>query len=493
MKITIDSSAISSTSLSDSQIYITFAAAEAELTYTTTVKEKPQVEDISFSSGTVTIDNVEYGTSKAYSLADIAANELTLNSATSLVGFISYGDKVGIEKLAVGSQPDFLSKSTPRYSIFEISYNGATGGADITNISQYGGSIKLEFLNGKTIQNYVANSIDTTTMFQALSKASGNSTQCVYLDAAGKFTRVIGTNLFPNGSEQNPYPSYNTYLEFLFNTHGANNSSLCTLTNLAPGQPEGGTGSFGFVAVKDTGPKKNETGRVTKGQTYNLDYHFKAFITQGLKAGSTGAPNGTYSIELKGHVNATIAGGKVSDKQSHKYDDLSITIAADDIANNELYMTNFIYQATNTGTGISVDFSGWSDVDNDFGSANVLAALKLKAAGDFAEGMTCGFVGSATTSTSDASKTLGELSSYEWWKNPDLAYAPAQTTDSYYSAYGNAVSANSDGKNGHKFSRGGVYGSPYDDRFGLNLISPDANTTEIKISLLKDGDLKPCS
>jgi hypothetical protein len=491
MKITFDSSSINNTSLPDSKIFITFAAASADLTYTKMVSEKPKTEAIKFSSSAITIDGTQYGTSKAYSLADIAANELTLNSAISLVGFISYGEKKGIEKLAVGNQPHFLSKDTPRYSIFEISYDGTTGGADITNISQYGGSIKLEFLKGIEIQHYVANSLDSTAMFQALSKASENSTQCVYLDAAGKFTRIIGTNLFPIGNEQNPYPSYNAYLESLFSTHGINNSSLCTLTNLAPGQPEGGKGSFGFAAVKGADAKNKEKGRVTKGQTYNLDYHFKAFITQGLESGSTGAPNGTYSIKLKGHVNATIAGDNVNDKQSHKYDDLSITIAADDIANNELYMTNFIYQATNTGTGISVDFSGWSDVDNDFGTANVLAALKLKVAGDFAEGMTCGFVGSATTSTSVASKTLGELSSYEWWKNPDLAYAPAQTTDSYYSAYGNVVSANSDGKNGSKFSRGGVYGSPYDDRFGLNLISPDANTTEMKISLLEDGDLKP--
>jgi hypothetical protein len=118
MKITIDSSAISSTNLFDSQIYITFAAAKAELTYTTTVNEKPQVEDIRFSSSVITIDNIQYGTSKAYSLVDIAANELILNSAISLVGFISYGAKKGIEKLSVGNQPHFLSKDTPRYSIF---------------------------------------------------------------------------------------------------------------------------------------------------------------------------------------------------------------------------------------------------------------------------------------------------------------------------------------------------------------------------------------
>lgn len=486
MKITFDSSSIKKTNLPDSQIYITFAAAAAELIYTETAKTK--TETISFAASAITIDGKQYGTSKAYSLADIAANELTLNSATSLVGFISYGDKKGIEKLAVGHQPDFLSKDTPRYSIFEISYDGTTGGADITNISQYGGSIKLEFLNGKSSQSYVANNADTTTMFQALAATSSDSDNCVYLDKKDQFTRIIGTNLFPNGSEQNPYPSYNAYLESLLTTSGEN--SICTLTNLASGQPEGGIGSFGFAAVKGADKKNKESGRVTKGQTYNLDYHFNAYVTQVKAPSGSTIPNGTYSIQLKGHVNATIAGGQASDKQSHKYADLSITIAADDIANNELYMTNFIYQAATTGTGISVDFSGWDELDHDFGSANVLAALQLKAAGDFAEGMTCGFVGSATASATDSSKTLGELSSYEWWQNPSLAYAPAQPNNSYYSVYGNAVSANSEGKNGSTFKRGGVYGSPYDDRFGLNLISPEANTTEMKITLLADGDLK---
>ena len=53
------------------------------------------------------------------------------------------------------------------------------------------------------------------------------------------------------------------------------------------------------------------------------------------------------------------------------------------------------------------------------------------------------------------------------------------------------VSANSGGINGSSFSRGGVYGSPYDDRFGLNLISPDASTDEMRITLLADGNLQP--
>ena len=71
------------------------------------------------------------------------------------------------------------------------------------------------------------------------------------------------------------------------------------------------------------------------------------------------------------------------------------------------------------------------------------------------------------------------------------SYEPAQPANPYYSAYGNVVSANSGGLNGITFSRGGIYGSPYDDRFGLNLISPNADTDEMRITLLADGDLKP--
>ena len=141
-------------------------------------------------------------------------------------------------------------------------------------------------------------------------------------------------------------------------------------------------------------------------------------------------------------------------------------------------MTNFIYQAATAGAGINVTSGGWGDLNNDFGTANVNAAVLQKIAGDFAEGMTCGFPGSATPSASSPGTNLDNLTSYEWWQNPLLAYEPAQPANPYYSAYGNGVSANSGGINGITFSRGGVYGSPYDDRFGLNLISPDADTDD---------------
>ncbi len=488
MKITFDLTNLNNPQLSGSNVYITFAANTSDMVY----DPAGTAETINFSGNNITIDNISYGTSKAYSLSDIAAKRLILNSAVSLVGFISYGSATGIEKLPTGSQPNFLSSDTPRYSIFEISYDGTSGGADITNISQYGGSISLAFRKDKVVQTQVGNTLDTTGTFNALAAASGfsgsSSTSAIYLDSNGAFVRAIGTNVFPSGSVQNPYPTYNAYLQSLFTTYGSD-SIVKELTNLAPGQSPGGSGSVGY---ESTAAAVN----VTPNTIYNLDYHFTGVVTQVTAPDpANNNPNGTYSVTLSGYVNATLAATNANDIQSYKYTDLSITIAADVLnADDEnLYMTNFIYMASTSGNGISVSMSGWNEsgLNTDFGSANVNAALLQKVAGDFAEGMTCGFPGSTTPSTTNPEKNLGDLSSYEWWQNPLLAYAPAQPTNAYYSAYGNVISANSGGNNGIIFNRGGVYGSPYDDRFGLNLISPNADTDEMYITLLSDGDLKP--
>jgi len=483
MKITFDMTALSNSELSPSDVYITFAANASDMIYGAN-------ETINFSAGNITIDGASYGTSKAYSLQDIATNGLVLNSATSLVGFISYGSATGIEMLPTGTQPNFLSSATPRYSIFEISYDGTGGGADITNISQFGGSIELAFLSSGSVQTQVGNTLDTTSMFNALAAASGfsgsASTSAVYLDSTGLFIRIIGTNVFPNGPEQTPYPTFNAYLQSLFTSYGST-SVVQELTNLAPGQKPGGTGSVGY---QSTGTATN----VSPNTIYNLDYHFTGVVTQVTSPDpANNNPNGTYSVELSGYVNATLAGSNPKDVQSYKYDNLSITVAADDLTsgNVNLFMTNFISQAATAGAGINVTTSGWDDLNNDFGTANVNAAFLQKAAGDFAEGMTCGFPGSTTPSSSTPGTDLDKLTSYEWWQNPLLAYEPAQPANPFYSAYGNVVSANSGGINGITFSRGGVYGSPYDDRFGLNLISPDAETDEMRITLLADGDLKP--
>lgn len=483
MQITFDTTALATSGSSAANVFVTFAATTSDLVYGSG-KTK---ETINFSGGNINIGGKSCGTSKAYSLKDVAANGLVLNSATSLVGFISYGSATGIEKLAKGTQPAFTSSATPRYSIFEVSYDGTVGGADITNISQFGGSIKLAFLKQDgTVQRDVGNTLDTTAMFRALAKAAGSSKQAVFLDSNGHFVRVLGPNVFPIPPQRTPYPTFNAYLEALY--HQFNTATVVTdLTNLAPGQDPGGTGAVGYTS-------SGAATKVSPNTGYNLDYHFNAVVSPATLPDPLlpHHPNGTYSVKLSGYVNATpqVRTGP-GPFPTCKYDGLSITIAADDLAGEKLYMTNFIYQATTAGGAVNVTSSGWDDLNNDFGAASVNGFALQKAAGDFAQGMTCGFPGSPTASTSNPKKTLAELTSYEWWNNPLLAYEPAQPNNPYYSAYGNVVNANSAGMNPNAFSRGGVYGAPYDDRFGLNLIAPDANTHEMRITLLADGDLKP--
>ncbi|MFZ6781219.1 hypothetical protein ACO0LD_30660 [Undibacterium sp. Ji83W] len=481
MNVTFDMSQLNNPALTASNVFISFAAAASDMVY----GSGTSAQTINFVNGNLTVGGQSYGTSPAYSLQDIATNGLVLNSATSLIGFISYGTATGIAQLATGTQPNLLSAATPRYSIFEVSYDGTTGGADITNISQYGGSIELAFLQDGTTQTYVGNTLDTTSTFNALAAVSGfsgsTSTTAVFLDNDGLFLRAIGTNLFPDGTVQNPYPGFNAYLQNLFTSYGSK-SVVTELTNLAPGQNPGGAGSAGFLST-------SVATQVTPSTSYNLDYHFTATVSQVTVPSGASDPNGTYSVQLSGYVNATPSTGG----STVIYNNLSVSIAADDLVGGNLYMTNFIYQAATTGAGISVTQSGWDALNNDFGTANVNAAALLKATGDFAEGMTCGFIGSSTLSTTSPPTALSGLSSYEWWQNPTLAYAPAQPNNNYYSVYGNVISANSGGQNGITFSRGGVYGSPYDDRFGLNLIAPNASTDEMHITLLADGNLTPTS
>ncbi len=467
-----------------SNLYVTFAAKSADLTYNPGGTQ----EQIIFNNNIITIDSVDYGTSKAYSLADIATNGLNLNTSDSLIGFISYGSKTNIEKLDPGTQPTFFDTATPRYSNFEISYSGSSGGADLTNISQFGGSLKMEFLAGATTQSYVANTLNTGDMFRALAATSGNSPTAIYTDS-NKYFRAIGPNVFPASvdgkTEQNPYPSFNPYLENLYNgSSNGNDPVLTKITNLAPDQQPGGTGAAGFDSTASA-----VTSRVKADTLYNLDYHFEAHIEK-IEAPSESSPNGTYQITLSGHVNATNPLSDTDPNDKHTYNNLSIVIHADQPADALLYMTNFIYQQsmTNTDGAISTVTSGWDDLITDFGTGTTQDALQYKVAGDFSQAILAGFVGSTIDHEGTA---IGEMSTYEFWKElSQYAYGPAQPDEEFYSLWAQVVAENSEVfVNGETYDRLGVYGSPYDDRFDINLISPDGDTTEMRITLLPDGNL----
>ena len=474
MNLTFDMSQLGNPALSASNVFVTFAAQSSDLVFG---QGTPKQESINFSSGSINIGGTSYGTSKSYSLADIATYGLKFNSAISLFVYISYGSTSGIQQLGVGSQPGIVDTAVARYSNFEVTYDGTAGGADLTNISQYGGSLRMEFLtvSGST-QSFVANTLNTGETFRRLAACSSNSSGAV-LSSGSNFLRIVGPNTYPQSisgqTVQNPYPGFNHYLQSLNTASGTN--SVASLTNLLSATP-GGAGAYGLIS-------SSNAVNVSATTSYNLDYHFNAYVTQVLAPSGTSNPNGTYSVLLTGYVNATPTTGGTT----VVYSGLSIQIAADDLVGGNYYMKNFLYQQASNGDGISVSGSGWTALNQDFGTANAQANFFQKAAGDFAEGMLCGFVGSNTLVGGTALKIM---TSAQWWQNLPGAYRIAQPGNSFYSAWGDMVGTNSQGnKNGTFFAQGGVYGSPYDDRFGLNLISPDANTTTMKITLLPDGNL----
>jgi len=471
MNLTFDVSQLGNPDLNASNVWVTFAGNSSTMVY----NPNGASETINFSNNLINYGGTNYGTSKSYLLSDIATNGLRIDVAQSITGFISYGSTTGITQKNSGTQPDPLSQTTARYSNFEFTYTGGnTGGANLTNITQFGGSLRMDFLAGSTTQSYVRNKLNTGDTFRALAATSNNQTASTFSNS-GNFVRVIGPNKFPasmNGvTYQNPYHSFEPYLQNLTNTYGSNASS--NLTNLAPGASPGGTGATGVSSTS------NATA-VNPNATYNLDYHFGSVTTAG-----TGG-NGT-SLVLSGYVNATPTGGGTTTV----YNNLSITIYGDNPSSSgdtALSMTNFLYQQNLASANVAAQFSGWDAINNDFGAANVSAAVQQKAANDFSQGILDGFVGS-TYNTGNG--TLGSLSSKEWWSmGTTLTGSVAQPTNSdFYSAWANVVNGNSDGDNGGYFSRGGVYGSPYDDRFNLNTISPNASTTEMRITLLADGTL----
>ena len=467
MNLTFDVSQLGSSTLNATNVYVTFAGATSDMIY----DPNGTAETINFSGNNLVIGNATYGTSKAYSLQDINTNGLRINSAQSITGYISYGSTMGISQLAANLQPSPFTTSTARWSNFEFTYTGGnTGGADLTNISQFGGSLRMDLLEGNTSQAHVKNTLNTGDTFRALAATSGNQSATT-ISSSGNFVRVLGANVWPASvnatTVENPYPSFEPYLQHLTNTFGSNSSS--TLTNLVTGQAPGGSGAVGTTSTA------NATS-VTANISYNLDYHFGSVTVNG-----TGG-NGS-SVTLSGYVNATpTTGGNTT-----VYSSLSITVDGDNPA-TMLSMTNFLYQQTiDAPTLVGVTLSGWSDLINDFGAGFVSGGLQQKVAGDFSEGILMGLVGSTTTF---GNATLGSLTSKDWFTTAnDFTGSVAQPINQFYSLWGNVVNGNSNGFNGGNFTRGGVYGSPFDDRFALNTISPNGNTTGLKITLLADGDL----
>ncbi len=528
--ITFDASAL--TDASTDEIFVCFQAKSAQVTVgTETVTISGNYITSVSDGGTPKPSDPMIGkfTSKGYSLSTIASEGFTVVYADSLIAYITYGSADGVE-LQTAAPSQFTTPT--RFSQFEISFGNVPGepgfqsGADLTNISQFGGSLKMELLDtNSSVLSYASNSQDTATMFTDLAATTTDasySTLINFVPAFGgnssytEYVRIIGPNSYPSSIQGLaytgfPYADFNAYLKTLLtNNKSAGDPKVSTnvvpgfLKNLKPGVDHGQSGAVGLKAEgtgtslsgKTADGKKSETLDITQGDTYNFDYQFDASIVE-VEAPS-GDSNGTYAVQLRGALFISDA------TDTLRLDDLEISIEADSAA--APYMTQFLYLQTmgkysdytdgkNAALGISYN-SKWKDVMTVMGESNMFQNILERIGGDFSEGILSGLVGSSTQVNVDGTMTdISALSSYQWFQEQlltDKAYSIAQTSTPYYSQWGNVIYKHAPGKDvgtaAGSFNYGSVYGSPYDDRFDTVLLSPGLNgAVSMNIVLLSDG------
>lgn len=488
MSLTFDWSQLGNPSLDADNIYVTFAGQSSDMLIGGALNEA-----INFNANAIsyTINGTptNFGTSKSYTLNQVITNGLTINTATSITAFLSYGSNAGFGMLGAGQNPDFHSPSLGRYSQFEFTYTvGGDGGINMTQISQFGGAIQIQTQNAThAVQAHIGNSANQSSgdMLRALAAASGGNPAAVYMNN-GEYTRVIGSNVF---TSNNPYQPFNGYLEALDNA-GNGTALPHQIKNLAPGAPSGGEGAIGIQSTP------NGTIRVTGNTTYNIDYEYSAQITRTANA-SVDFPHGTFSVLLTGNVHATPALGG----NTITYTGATILIGEDKVGNAS--MTNFLYLQSLSNPSVNATLSGWADLIDDYGASNVMAAIQEKIAGDFGQALVAGFPESDTqVLKGNSTVNLGSLTTYEWFNiYNQYAYSLAQPSDpGYYNQYANVIYRNSPGGETQsnpsqvgygEFDHGSVYGTPFDDRFGLNLISTDSETEFLHVTFLPDGSLVP--
>jgi hypothetical protein len=558
--LTFDWSQLGNPTLSGSNVFVVFSGQQSDITIagaggTETLQfgtysgtsfnlvsvsgTSTQVQTAGTWGSAISYDGFVYSTSKAYALATLASSTVTINSGSSVKGFIVYGpsnspalNSIALRPVLQGGPSPFAGSNNamefstpgsyaagtfvqnvtaPRYSEFEFSYTSGTGGAgyfDLTNIDQFGGALRMSLLSNSGTQQSSWNVQNAGDQFRGLAALTATQTWAggtnTYPNGTwqsnplittgtagtGEFVRVIGPSKFPNGAPpadtvagNTPYGTFNNYLSLLAS---GSLQATGTLMNLAPGAQPGGQGAIGGFAG---------SGAFSGAGRANANY----FFTPSFTAVNNGTNGTTYSVTLSGSaVFVPTSGTAIAASYP-----LQIVIGADQTTanppNNPLLMTNFINQVPGIGQGvyswtdggiISLTLSGteWQQMDADWAGA-AGSTIAQKAYGDFAQGMLAGLVGNPTIVSGTA---VGAMTSYEWWQNPALAYSGTSGNMSAWGAYvwNNSLVTRPGGSGTFSgTSVGGVYGSVYDDRWSRNTLNSDVNTTTLQITLLPDGDL----
>jgi hypothetical protein len=377
--------------------------------------------------------------------------------------FVSLGKALTV---ASDGSANYLNPTGPnfttRYDKFEFTYNGSTGGANLTSADFVGLPLQLKTAQtshaAQTLTwNYSPTDpkLDTQKVFTALGALSNFSTNTA-ANALGAIVtnglngvtvtkpdksqltgvvRIISPSSTNGG--QTPYPDFTAYLHHL-QTGGAGSKPIVT-------EIAGNNGRWG-------------SGNPPALQTYDLT----SYISN--DPASTETVNGVKVAPGDLLLKGTVSSGGVSQ-------DLKILITA-------AQLTTFaIYGAAITPAQVE----GPDDhrvVDH--------------AVADYLAGLSLGFIGSAEANPNLPGKTIGESPSWTWYGTAmdgnnfapletKYAYAAAQPSDPYYNPY--AAYLNNDS--------GGLpvtdsYGFPYTDRLTQPLANLYPDTT-LTMEILKDS------
>ncbi len=502
LDLTFDASQLGNPDYNNNNLYVTFSGQELSATLGST--------DITLINNKV--PSTSSLLTQSFSLAQIeAAGGLTINSAQSVVAYISYGSDTDFNLATIAPSP--VTEPT-RFSNFEFTYNPSSnptvdttptnsgGGADTTYINSFGGGLNLTSYTSTTetpanLQGSVtiAPGVTSAAIFQSMAaniNDAGNGGNPGVLTAVQKagpsagqtiYNRVVMASTYGTdiGSGKNTaYPSFQAYVDNLAANSGNGATSVATLSLLPTNM--GGTGP-GTLAYDYTGSDKPG-----HGGSYALTYNnFTAAINKGT--------DGSYTITMNGTVTATPNPGNTS--PTITYNNLTITVTLANAAALNAFIYEQITPANNiAGVTFSQSGAGWAQLASDFSALG--NGFYYRIPNDLTEGLLIGAVGSTVASGIDG-KTIGELNSAQWWANPELTYANAQPGSPDYNAvaaylWTHSSSFNSNGQGATL--EGGLYVNPFDDRFGTNLLKLNATglpdltaTAALNVSLIPDGDL----
>jgi hypothetical protein len=484
-------------SLTGSNIYVSILGGS---TFSATIG----TGSLSFASGTwsyVTASSTsKYAStmSQAFSVADLQTTPLQLVSANASRFIFSYGTNAyghsGTSSAAPPGTP--LSPGSARYSLIEVNYGvGGGNGVDLTNIDQFGGSLQMTARNSSNaVTHATGNSLSSQEMMTRLSTVAGGTGSTLVVNSGGQVASVTGLQF---AGASTAYGNLQQYLGTVWNGSGTSTLKSPLLTNILDDAYPGGLGATGWTSAAVTG---TTTPTVSPSTTYNVGYYFNPTIT------ATTVNAATYhGVTFSGSV--TIATGTAPVYKT--YNGLTINVlTGTDGSQMNAYLNS---GGPTSDTNIQLTGTGWADFNQDFYlpgnnssaapdmtlvNTGTYSAVNIpygqvvqKVIGDFQEAVVSGLYGNTMSGTyayyesnlpaavTGTAAAFGELRSSLWWQNPSLAYSNTDT--SAKNLYSNEVFPNSfvTGTGGFSAAYGGVYGAPFDDRYGNVLYEPQFGNT----------------